>query len=227
MMMTVDVRIVRIWDETPEIRCFELRAEGGAQLPLAMPGAHIDVHLHGKMIRQYSLWNGPGDKNCYLIGVKREGASRGGSTAMHALLEGQQVTISEPKNNFPLADGEGPHLLLAGGIGITPLLSMARTLTAGNVSHHLHFFTRGKEYMPFGELLANQKDVTFHYGLVPPVLDDVIEKALSTRRETAHVYVCGPAPSWISSCMSRNALVGQSFLSIKNIFRSTRPPCQV
>ena len=192
--MTLTVRIDRVWDETPEIRCFELRADNGTHLPPADPGAHIDVHPAEGLVRQYSLWNGPDDRDRYLIGVKREPDSRGGSAAMHGLAEGDTLAISEPRNNFPLADGNGPHILLAGGIGITPLHAMAQRLAAEGRDHHLHLFARSHEHAPFRSALEPNPHASIHPGLVPPKLDCVLADLLSARSDGAHFYLCGPGP---------------------------------
>lgn len=192
--MTLDVVVARVWDETPEVRCFELAAEDGSPLPAFEPGAHIDVKLPGAIVRQYSLWNGPGDCGRYLIGVKLEQGSRGGSAAMHRLAEGDRIEVGVPRNNFPLARPSGQSVLLAGGIGITPLLAMARHLRASNHPYALHLFARSREMAPFQRLLDEDAGASIHIGLVPPALDGVIGELLSQRPSDAHVYICGPAP---------------------------------
>ena len=192
--MTQQVRIVRAWNETPEIKCFELKSPNGTSLPAAEPGAHIDVHLPGNLIRQYSLWNGPEDTESYFIGVKREPQSRGGSTAMHAFERGALLTIGSPKNNFPLVDSEGPHILLAGGIGVTPLLSMARNLEQNGRSYELHLFARDEANTPFAERAKADNNTTVHLGLIPPGLEDVLQGLLADRGPDAHLYMCGPGP---------------------------------
>jgi|SRR5579883_1873545 vanillate O-demethylase ferredoxin subunit len=189
--MTLRTCITRVWDETPEIKCFELRAMEGV-LPPVQPGAHIDVHLGNGLTRQYSLWNGP-TETAYFIGVKREPQSRGGSAAMHRLIAGQVLEIGEPRNNFPLAETSGLSLLLAGGIGITPLLSMLRFLEAQNRPVQLHFFSRSVTLSPFRALLDGKPNVTQHVDLLPPRLDGILLNILSGRQSDDHVYICGPA----------------------------------
>jgi vanillate O-demethylase ferredoxin subunit len=192
--LTRRVLIKRLWAETPEIRCFELEAQDGQRLPSATPGAHIDVHLSEDLIRQYSLWNGPEDIETYFIGVKREPVSRGGSAGMHALNEGEPLTISEPKNNFELIRTSGPSLLLAGGIGITPILSMARHLKAEGLEARLHLFSRSEAHCPFVDVLKNKLGAEIHVRLMPPDLDQVIERLLRSMADDAHLYICGPGP---------------------------------
>lgn len=183
--------ITRVWDETAEIKCFELRAMEGAILPPIQPGAHIDVYLNG-LTRQYSLWNGPAETDAYFIGVKREPESRGGSAAIHRLAAGQVLEIGEPRNNFPLIDTPGLSLLLAGGIGITPLLSMMRFLESKKRPVQLHLFSRSTALSPFRALLDGKPNVMQHIDLLPPKLDAVLSSLLSARRPDDQVYICGP-----------------------------------
>ena len=191
--MTQTVTVKRLWDETPEIRCLELAPADGT--PLAFePGAHVEVHLPDKMIRQYSLWNGPADQSSILIGVKKEPQSRGGSVAMHSLSEGDTLVIGAPRNNFALHDNDGPAILLAGGIGITPLLAMARHRAAQNRLCTLHLFARDASHAPFSKELSDLPEAPVHLGLNPPTLNKVIGGILSNADPMAHLYLCGPGP---------------------------------
>src|SRR5690606_28733227 len=124
-----DMRVAAIDDATQDIRVFELQRADSQALPEFTPGAHIDVHIAPSLIRQYSLCNGPEQTDRYVIAVKLEAASRGGSSAMHERIKvGDVLHVTGPRNHFALADSASEHLLLAGGIGVTPLLSMARHL---------------------------------------------------------------------------------------------------
>lgn len=192
--MKREVYVAKLWDETPEIRCFELRPVDCLALPPAEPGAHIDVHVGQSLIRQYSLWNGPDEADAYFIGVKREPQSRGGSIGMHELSVGDRLTISSPRNNFRLDAHGGPALLLAGGIGITPLLAMARHLEAQRTEFQLHLFSRSHELAPFASRLLAHPDMRVHCGLVPPVLDGTLADLFKASPQGSHVYICGPAP---------------------------------
>ena len=186
------VKVARAWDETPEIRCFELIPLGGG-LPDFHPGAHIDVMPAEGIIRQYSLWNGPLQNESYFIGVKREPESRGGSVAMHDLAEGAEFTISAPKNNFDLVDTDGPALLLAGGIGVTPLLSMAQHLQGDDGMADLHIFARNAEFTPFQDQITAMGGQA-HHGLLPPELNRTLGGLLAAQPVNAHLYMCGPGP---------------------------------
>lgn len=127
-MTTRRVRVARKTLEAQDICSFELVAADGGALPPFTAGAHIDVRLEGGLVRQYSLCNDSRETQRYQIAVLREPASRGGSRAMHALEPGKELDISAPRNHFALAPGANRHLLLAGGIGITPILCMAEHL---------------------------------------------------------------------------------------------------
>src|SRR5438094_1239159 len=147
--------VKRVKPETPDVKSFELVAVDGGSLPAFTPGSHIDLHIADDLVRQYSLCNGPDDRDRYLIAVKNESESRGGSRAMHERVrEGTPMTISAPRNNFPLVAGARHHLLLAGGIGITPILSMARHLFAATASFELQYFSRSIEYTAFHDVLS-------------------------------------------------------------------------
>lgn len=192
--MTLNLVITKSWYETPEIRCLQLETADGSALPSFDAGAHIDVRLPGKLVRQYSLWNAPGDCSRYLIGVKLEKESRGGSVAMHGLKEGEKLEVEAPRNNFPLAQPFGRSVLLAGGVGITPLLSMATHLKSLGQPYELHLFARSTEMAPFRNVLAQDQAANIHLGLIPPDLDRAIAELLATKSDNTHVYICGPAP---------------------------------
>ncbi len=192
---TLSVRIARKAAETPDICTLDLApAQPGAQLPAFSAGAHIDVHLPNGLVRQYSLCNAPGEA-LYQIGVLKDGASRGGSRAVHELLhEGDVLPISAPRNLFPLAPQATHHLLMAGGIGVTPMLAMAESLHAAGASFALHLSSRSRSRTPFLPRLAQAP-----WGERAQVhLDDEAATALdmpalfASAPAGTHVYVCGP-----------------------------------
>lgn len=191
------VRIRKVRAETSEIRSFEFEALDGQSLPEFHAGAHISISPFPGITRQYSLVNDPADRSRYLIGVKRELNGRGGSSAMHTQLqEGGIVRISAPRNNFALRPGEGGRrLLLAGGIGVTPLLSMAQVLAAEGADFELHYFARSNSEIAFRDLILESgwsDRVCYHYGLVPPLLTEVLKEILHGGGHS--VYLCGPSP---------------------------------
>jgi vanillate O-demethylase ferredoxin subunit len=125
----LQVRVVRKATEALDISTFELVNVDDRSLPAFSAGSHIDVHLPNGLTRQYSLCNDPGEGHRYLIGVLRDAASRGGSQAMHEQVkEGDVLHVSAPKNHFPLAHEATHSVLVAGGIGVTPILCMAERL---------------------------------------------------------------------------------------------------
>ncbi|WP_269506982.1 PDR/VanB family oxidoreductase [Burkholderia sp. IMCC1007] len=196
--MDAVIRPVRVAAKALEARniySFELIALDGGELPSFSAGAHIDVHLPTGLVRQYSLCNNPAESHRYQIAVLRDANSRGGSVGMHALEVGQIVDISEPRNHFPLAD-DAPHsLLLAGGIGITPLLSMAEYLSSQDKSFELHYCTRSDDCTAFVARLRSASfaaSVHLHYDDSPSRKLDLMA-LLERGRPSAHLYVCGPA----------------------------------
>lgn len=193
----LEVLVRRIRNETSEIRSFELVARSLDVLPAFEAGAHIDVFPLPGISRQYSLVNDPQDRSRYLIGVKREPGGRGGSNAMHSQLsEGQTLKIGFPRNRFALRANAGRSILLGGGIGVTPLLSMAQSLSAAGRDFELHYFARSNSQMAFQDLIGNSRwydRVSYHFGLVPPLLNEVLEEILGARGDDV-VYICGPGP---------------------------------
>ncbi|WP_322040158.1 PDR/VanB family oxidoreductase [Burkholderia diffusa] len=182
--------------ETRDICSFELVAVDGGELPPFSAGAHIDVHLPVGLVRQYSLCNHPDETHRYQIAVLRNADSRGGSVGMHALEVGQIVEVSEPRNHFPLVC-DAPHsLLIAGGIGVTPLLCMAEHLASLGRSFELHYCTRSADSAAFtARLLASPfaASVHLHYDDGPQSQKCDLTALLERERSSAHLYVCGPA----------------------------------
>lgn len=167
----------------------------GAALPAAEAGAHVELHLPGGMVRPYSLCDVPGQKNRYVLGVLREPQSRGGSVAVHDQLQvGQVLTVGAPKNNFALRNTPAHKLLLAGGIGITPILSMARQLAAAGQPFALHYAGRSRARMAFLDALADTPlaaRTQLHIGDENGSLD--MDAVLAAQPPGSELYVCGPA----------------------------------
>lgn len=195
---TIQVRVKRVTHEASDIKSFELGYADGSRLPPGEPGSHIDVHVGDGIVRQYSLCNGPDDTCSYLIAVKKEAASRGGSRGMHERIKaGDTLTISIPRNNFALAPHAARHLLIGGGIGITPLLSMARHLLATGSEFQMHYFSRSVEHAAFHALLSSPDfagRVVFHLGLDADAVRTTLQALLAQPAPDAHLYLCGPGP---------------------------------
>ena len=159
------------------------------------PGAHIDVHLQNGLVRQYSLTNGPGETDHYTIGVKLEPNSQGGSSAIHALNLGDNLAISAPRNNFPLRRDAEETILIAGGIGVTPLLSMARALNAQSLPFSFHYFVQSDAHMAFRQEIGEFANaIRIHKGLSPEDTGAMLSRILAQPDSARHVYICGPGP---------------------------------
>lgn len=178
------------------IRQVTLCASNGSALPAFTPGAHIDLHLAPGLVRQYSLCGAASECTHYTVAVKLEPNSRGGSRAVHERLQaGTPLTISQPRNNFPL-DLDAPHtILVAGGIGITPLLCMARSLLADGRSFSLNYFSRSAAHAPYQDVLAGKgfsESTALHFGLTHEQTEAALYAALEEPRDGTQLYLCGP-----------------------------------
>ncbi|MBB5215334.1 PDR/VanB family oxidoreductase [Parapusillimonas granuli] len=190
----INVLVKRKTMLTDDIALFELEAEQhGRPLPPFEAGAHIDVQA-GDALRQYSLCNAPEQAGRYEIAVLREPASRGGSRHMHEQVrEGDLLQISVPRNLFRLNRAEH-SILLAGGIGITPLLAMAESLHAQGRGFELHYYARSAARTAFRERLAAapfRDKVFLHRDDQPGEHLDPVQVLAAAPRASA-VYFCGP-----------------------------------
>lgn len=175
------------------VRAFELADPDDWDLPPYTAGAHIDVHLQSGRVRQYSLYGDPAERTRYRIAVQREDCGRGGSTELHETFKvGAVVPVSLPRNHFALA--EAPHhVMIAGGIGITPFLSMLATLETTDLSFELHYCSRSPSATPFLDQVARlsaQGKVHHHFSRGGRRLD--VSHLLSHIPLDTHVYCCGP-----------------------------------
>ncbi|WPB56139.1 PDR/VanB family oxidoreductase [Xylophilus sp. GOD-11R] len=175
-----------------------LRSRDGSPLPRFEPGAHVDVHLGTQLVRQYSLCGDPEDDSEYQLAILLAEGSRGGSLAAHgSAAPGAPWTLGVPRNLFPLADGRSGAILLAGGIGITPLLSMAWRLHRSGRPFRLHYAVRRRADAAFADLLqgtpfADRVIIYADDDLAPlPRLD--FAAAIGAPRADTHVYACGPS----------------------------------
>lgn len=197
-MADLRVRVKEVTQEALDVKSFALTSADGAPLPSFTAGSHVDVHLAPGLVRQYSLCNSPFEGGRYLIAVKKEPESRGGSRAMHeGIKEGDLLEISGPRSNFQLHGPAKRHLLLAGGIGITPVLSMAHYLRAAGASFELQYFSRSIPHTAFHALLSAPEfkgKVSFHYALEPEAVRAYLRRLLWNRPEDGHLYLCGPRP---------------------------------
>jgi vanillate O-demethylase ferredoxin subunit len=147
-------------------------------------------------VRQYSLANDPRETHRYLIAVLLAAHSRGGSIGMHALQEGTTVGISDPKNHFALAHDAEHSILVAGGIGITPILCMAERLAHTGASFELHYCTRSAERTAFARRIRESTfayQTRLHHDDGPSDQTFSADQVIGRPREGVHLYVCGPS----------------------------------
>lgn len=166
-------------------------------LPSFAAGAHIDLHLRDGLTRKYSLCNAPTARGFYEIAVKREAASRGGSAHVHDTVRvGDVLRVGGPLNYFPLAADDSPSVLLAAGIGITPLLAMMHELTRAERPFALHYFIRSAESAAYVETVERQfaSVSNLHVGLTPSATTAQIGDIVDEIDVRAHIYFCGPPP---------------------------------
>lgn len=193
-MALIDVVVTNIVQETPTVKSFELSRADGTPLGAYVPGAHIDIVGPTAVTRQYSLCSRPDEGNGFVVAVKREQDSRGGSAALHDLAVGDVLKIGEPRNLLSIAENATHHVLVAAGIGITPMLSLARYMDVRDISFELHYFARSEEDAAFLPLLRERcpEKLHAHLGLDRERQTEILGSALSDATPDTHVYVCGP-----------------------------------
>lgn len=191
----IPVELKSIRPAAEDTKLYEFARPDGAPLPPAEPGAHIDLHLPNGMMRQYSLVVPHHVPVSYTLGIKRDPNSRGGSAYIfEALKPGQVLTISAPRNHFPLAPDAPHHVLIAGGIGITPIFAMMQSLRSKAKSFELHYAGRSHSQLAFLDEVAGQDCAHVH-------CDDEHDGALldlaalvAKAPDKSHFYCCGPTP---------------------------------
>lgn len=191
------LRVRSVTYEAEGILSYELVDPASQGLPRFEAGAHIDVKIPGGFSRRYSLCNAPAETDCYRIAVLNAPNGRGGSKAMHEKVHaGDLVEVSEPHNFFPMQKNARHSVLLAGGIGITPILAMMQELEARGESFEMHYCARDEGRTAFkGRLHAakSPERVKIHYDGGDPSKGLDIAGLLANHEDGKHVYFCGPA----------------------------------
>jgi vanillate O-demethylase ferredoxin subunit len=191
MARHIELRVAEARPAGPGIRRLTLRDPDGWPLPRVRPGAHLDLHVPGVGPRAYSLCGDPSVQDAWTVAVKLEAESRGGSTWVHGLREGDPVAASMPRCTFPLAEGATRHVMIAGGIGVTPFLAMAPVLERTGADWTLHLLHRGALPCPdeLARWLASGHAVAHDTAVMPrPSLDAL----LGPRQPGLQAYCCGP-----------------------------------
>ncbi|RDK09497.1 PDR/VanB family oxidoreductase [Cupriavidus lacunae] len=198
---TLQLRVRSITWEADGILSYELRAEPPLkELPVFDAGAHIDLHLPNGLIRSYSLLNRSDERHRYVIGVNKDPQSRGGSRYLHETLRpGDILTVSAPRNNFPLEEGAPLSVFIAGGIGITPIFGMIQRLRTLGRPWRLHYAARTRKQAAFIDALqamdgrdGAEVHVAYDREAGGKMLD--IPAIAADLPGNAHIYCCGPVP---------------------------------
>lgn len=205
---TLRARLTAIRYAAEGIHLYEFARVDGAALPAFTAGAHVDLHLPNGLVRQYSLCNPQQETHRYVVGIKRDPASRGGSTYVHDQLKvGTVLQLSAPRNHFALHEEARHSVLIAGGIGVTPIACMVQRLRALGASFELHYSVRRREEAAFLQELAGPElhlHVDAEHGNQPLPLAQMIGRA----PQDAHLYCCGPGPmldAFEAACAGRPA----------------------
>ncbi|MGI4746786.1 MAG: PDR/VanB family oxidoreductase [Janthinobacterium lividum] len=203
---TLSLLVRQVRFEAVGINSYELVHADGHALPYAEAGSHLDIHLPGGLIRQYSICNDPAERFHYIIAVLNDEKGRGGSRLLHELVQVSNVlATSRPRNNFSLARDGRHHILIAGGIGITPLKAMVHELVSQDVDYELHYCAKAPEHAAFHQELAGLGDtVRFHYDSGDPANGMDISGLLKTHDAGTHLYYCGPG-GFMGACAAASA----------------------
>lgn len=199
----LDVVVADVVDVNEMVRRFHFRRRDGGLLPTFSGGAHIVVEMNDagrKRLNPYSLMSSPLDTSEYTISVRRDDVGRGGSLFMHRQVRpGDEMVVSYPVNLFSLDLRAKKHLMIAGGIGITPFLAQTAQLAGAGGNFELHYTVRTAALASYGDMLRDR------YGRRVSLYHDDREerlplaRLLSTQPLGTHLYVCGPAPmiEWV------------------------------
>lgn len=189
------VHVSDVQAEARDVMLVELRAPDGGVVPPFEPGAHLEMELPNGLIRHYSLVNDCRERDRYVVAVGRAANGRGGSTFLHqSVHRGMRLSINAPRNNFALEPAADSFLFVAGGIGVTPMMSMITWCEANERPWRLVYASRNAQRAAFYETLRPYGSrVHFHFDdQTGTVLD--VEPWMADTRPGEHVYCCGPQP---------------------------------
>ncbi|WP_299866707.1 2Fe-2S iron-sulfur cluster-binding protein [uncultured Roseobacter sp.] len=190
----VRVEVAKVTPLSDDVSLYELRALDGGLLPEWRAGAHIDIVVAPEFFRQFSLCGDPADRTCYRVAVLREDTGRGGSKLMHKIFtEGRKVFISRPINHFPLAEEATKHMLMGGGIGVTPMMAFAYECHARGLEFELHYSASTQASAAFMDALQRvpwAEKATVHISDAGSRAD--LDAVLAGQGAGTHVYACGP-----------------------------------
>ncbi|MEM9341292.1 MAG: fatty acid desaturase, partial [Bacteroidota bacterium] len=201
---TIQVKVQEVLDVAKEIKSFVLvPLKVGTPLPEFTAGSHISIKLPSGKIRSYSLLNAPHERHQYQIAVKKEANGKGGSIEMHNLCPGDKLEVSVPRNNFVLYENVKRYILISGGIGITPLLSMAHRLDELDKHFEFHICAKDLDDIPFQYELKNWSfapNVEVHIDKDGKSTME-LTRVLGNRNEDTLIYSCGPLGfnNWVKS----------------------------
>jgi ferredoxin-NADP reductase len=191
----IEVRLTAIRYAARDTNLYEFRRPDGGPLPAYEPGAHVDMQLPNGLLRNYSLVVAKPEPGVYTFGIKRDPASRGGSRYIHDELHvGKTLKIGAPRNNFPLHQDAAHTVLLAGGIGITPIWCMAQRLAELGRPWSLHYSCRSRADMAFLEALEAMTGPNFHFDDENAGKFLNVAGIVAAAPKDAHLYCCGPTP---------------------------------
>lgn len=199
----IPVTVAEVVDVNTLIKRFRFVRTGGGQLPTFSGGAHVVVEMddHGtRRLNPYSLMSDPADTSSYTISVRRDDGGRGGSLYMHSHVRpGLQMVIGHPVNLFPLDLRGRKHLMIAGGIGVTPFLAQMAQLSASGERFELHFAARTRALMAYADDLQARYGDRAHLYFDDEGQAIDLDRLLSGQPFGTHLYVCGPKPmlSWV------------------------------
>ena len=180
------------------IHMLEFRGTGGQPLAEFSAGAHITIQVPNGLLRKYSLCNDPAERDRYLVAVKREANSRGGSANLiDHVKAGDELMVAPPVNDFGLPPRAQEFLFIAGGIGITPFMAMIRQLRTEGKRFRLFYCARSPETTAFLDDLSAPEfkdQVTIHYDGGDPSRSLDLRPILQERKNREHLYCCGPRP---------------------------------